>query len=594
MNEKIDMTFIKNIDKYVDFLHKLSEVKFSDWQHEILYDRDVTNCQRLILSAPTGSGKTIVSYVFANLHRLHEDLSKEYDRIIFTANVKTLSVERYNDLKNIGLNVGINIGDKKKNIEAPVICCTQETYNLKYKKYKDERHIVIMDEFHEMYDSPDRVKNYVLSLYKVKKDDKILILSATLGNINDFKEYIEYVTELPFELYETNERLTKLVFLDKPVNIEDIITHNSLLISFSIKNINTICEKLKEYISSNIKSRSLLDEEQSKILDSALKEFTEKYPSIYIQQDIFTYLRMGFSPFYANLPYQIKDLIYDLYKEGILRILISTDSIKTGVNLPIEYVIFTQLTSMHFVNSNGLNNKPYMSIKKFLQIAGRAGRKGYYDTGYVGICREFGNFEMYKERRVKYDISEVYDYLLNEKDINFQIIIKPDYLDLLLTINDKYEDKDFVNKLINEEVEFIIKYSTISYNKDSLQEEISLKLEDIYDTIKSNIKKKYIKYFFGLLEYTKEKYLSIDTIIKVYSKIFNNKEIDVMHDYDIDENNKTQDIKHLFNVYKSYLTLRNLYIEIDKKTKIEVKFHKYFLERFLELKNKYGIDDRMY
>ncbi|MCL2767847.1 MAG: DEAD/DEAH box helicase, partial [Synergistaceae bacterium] len=63
-----------------------------------------------VLSAPTGSGKTLVAYLWAGI--LNEDgyVQDTKERIIFTAPIKALSNERYMDLRRMGLDVGIETG----------------------------------------------------------------------------------------------------------------------------------------------------------------------------------------------------------------------------------------------------------------------------------------------------------------------------------------------------------------------------------------------------------------------------------------------------------------------------------------------------
>ena len=65
-----------------------------------------------VLSAPTGSGKTLVAYLWAGI--LDEEGFPAYPeggRIIFTAPIKALSNERYLDLRKMGFDVGIETGD---------------------------------------------------------------------------------------------------------------------------------------------------------------------------------------------------------------------------------------------------------------------------------------------------------------------------------------------------------------------------------------------------------------------------------------------------------------------------------------------------
>jgi len=102
----------------------MTEMTFYPWQMDAfkhIRDRDA------VLAAPTGSGKTWVAYLWAGLMDFDGTvLHPDRERIIFTAPIKALSNERYMELRRMGLNVGIETGDFKKNEDAPVICCTQE------------------------------------------------------------------------------------------------------------------------------------------------------------------------------------------------------------------------------------------------------------------------------------------------------------------------------------------------------------------------------------------------------------------------------------------------------------------------------------
>ena len=115
-----------------------------------------------VLSAPTGAGKTWVAYLWAGLvdetGRPLTDRSG-CDKVIFTAPIKALSNERYMDLLKMGFDVGIETGDFKKNAGAPVICCTQEIYNLKYAGMDGIR--LIIDEFHYIFSENERSRAYI-------------------------------------------------------------------------------------------------------------------------------------------------------------------------------------------------------------------------------------------------------------------------------------------------------------------------------------------------------------------------------------------------------------------------------------------------
>lgn len=68
---------------------------------------------------------------------------------------------------------------------------------------------------------------------------------------------------------------------------------------------------------------------------------------------------------------------YHAFVRGKSKILITTDAIGMGVNLPIRRIIFMDLQKF-----DG-EEKRYITSQETKQIAGRAGRKGIYDVGYV-------------------------------------------------------------------------------------------------------------------------------------------------------------------------------------------------------------------
>lgn len=70
------------------------------------------------------------------------------------------------------------------------------------------------------------------------------------------------------------------------------------------------------------------------------------------------------------------------FASGEAQILVATDAIGMGLNLPIRRVLFTQLHKFDGVASRALN------ATEVRQIAGRAGRHGLYDTGYVNVLED--------------------------------------------------------------------------------------------------------------------------------------------------------------------------------------------------------------
>ena len=83
------------------------------------------------------------------------------------------------------------------------------------------------------------------------------------------------------------------------------------------------------------------------------------------------------SVIYGDLPPEVRRLQYDSFINGENQVLVSTDAIGMGVNLPIRRIIFTETEKFDGEEFRLLTSQ---EVK---QIAGRAGRIGIYDIGYV-------------------------------------------------------------------------------------------------------------------------------------------------------------------------------------------------------------------
>ena len=89
---------------------------------------------------------------------------------------------------------------------------------------------------------------------------------------------------------------------------------------------------------------------------------------------------------YGALPYDVRHREAKKFADGETDILVATDAIGMGMNLPIRRIVFLQ---MHKFDGY---EKRSLSTSEILQIAGRAGRKGLYSTGYVAVSENRGRF----------------------------------------------------------------------------------------------------------------------------------------------------------------------------------------------------------
>ncbi len=90
------------------------------------------------------------------------------------------------------------------------------------------------------------------------------------------------------------------------------------------------------------------------------------------------------SVIYGSLPPEIRRRQMHLFAQKQTRVVVSTDAIGMGLNLPVRRIVFIQTEKF-----DGKNTRPLL-VSEIRQIAGRAGRFGIYDTGYVGAMGEEG------------------------------------------------------------------------------------------------------------------------------------------------------------------------------------------------------------
>lgn len=88
------------------------------------------------------------------------------------------------------------------------------------------------------------------------------------------------------------------------------------------------------------------------------------------------------SVIYGALPPEVRRREAERFASGESHILVATDAIGMGLNLPIRRVLFSTLTKYDGVADRHLNES------EVHQIAGRAGRFGMHDEGFVGVLQE--------------------------------------------------------------------------------------------------------------------------------------------------------------------------------------------------------------
>lgn len=100
---------------------------------------------------------------------------------------------------------------------------------------------------------------------------------------------------------------------------------------------------------------------------------------------------------YGALPPEVRRREAERFASGQSDILVATDAIGMGLNLPIQRVLFSTMTKF-----DGVADRP-LTESEVHQIAGRAGRFGIHEEGFVGVLKdaEPGALRMLKELLAK-------------------------------------------------------------------------------------------------------------------------------------------------------------------------------------------------
>ncbi|MEU8508968.1 DUF3516 domain-containing protein [Streptomyces brevispora] len=330
---------------------------------------EVVSGANVILSTPTGSGKSLVA-AGAHFTALAQDKVTFY-----TAPIKALVSEKFFDLcKLFGTeNVGMLTGDASVNADAPVICCTAEVLAaiaLRDGKYADIGQVV-MDEFH-FYAEQDRGWAWQIPILELPQAQFIL-MSATLGDVRMFEEDLTRRTGRPTSVVRSATRPVPLSYEYRLTPITETITELLETRQSPVYIVHFTQAAAVERAQSLMSINMCTKEEKEKIADLIGNfRFTTKFG-----QNLSRYVRHGIGVHHAGMLPKYRRLVEKLAQAGLLKVICGTDTLGVGVNVPIRTVLFTALTKYDGTRVRTLR------AREFHQIAGRAGRAGFDTAGFV-------------------------------------------------------------------------------------------------------------------------------------------------------------------------------------------------------------------
>ena len=325
--------------------------------------------RNVILNTPTGSGKSLVASA------MHFASLAHGRRSVYTCPIKALVNEKWMALcRELGAeNVGLSTGDATVNRDAPVLCCTAEVLaNMALRDGRDaDVDDVVMDEFH-WYADRDRGVAWQVPLLTLPQA-RFLLMSATLGDVTFFAEELTRGNGRETAIVKSVERPVPLeyAYSEIPVSamLEKLVTEGKApvyVVNFTQKD---AADSAQDFTSLNLCTR-----EEKNAVAEAIQGFRFASPH---GSDVRKWLKQGIGVHHAGLLPKYRVLVEQLAQRGLLKVICGTDTLGVGINVPIRTVLFTRLCKFDGQKT------AILSARDFHQIAGRAGRKGFDDRGFV-------------------------------------------------------------------------------------------------------------------------------------------------------------------------------------------------------------------
>lgn len=426
----------------------------------------------VFVAAPTGSGKTVIAEVAI------ETALASGGMAIYTAPIKALSNQKFRDFhaKYGEKTVGILTGDVTLNPDAPLLIMTTEIYrnSLLEKLGRFNRcKWVIFDEVHYL-DDKERGTVWEEALMLTPRDTEILALSATVPNAEQIAKWIETTHERPVRIITEEHRPIPLKFSYQCQNhvygdLEKIKTEiyggrnqvqtnqsafrmgrhrggkryfkkrsagtappmehrgapnrsDSLIHKIQEQNnlpciYFTFSRKRVEELAWEFAGLQLIEPEVKQQLADRFDDLCRRYEISHERssQMMRELIVQGIAFHHAGLLPTLKEVVEVLFSSRLLKVIVTTETFALGVNMPARSVVLDTLLK----RSNG--PRKIMRVRDLSQMAGRAGRRGMDETGFVYLrinpwevpLSELNNLLHGKPEEVSSRFSLTYSTLLN-------------------------------------------------------------------------------------------------------------------------------------------------------------------------------------
>ncbi|KAF2665334.1 antiviral helicase [Microthyrium microscopicum] len=392
--------------------------------------------ESVLVSAHTSAGKTVVAeYAIAQC-------LKNNQRVVYTSPIKALSNQKYREFDAEFGDVGLMTGDVTINPTATCLVMTTEILrSMLYRGSEIMREVawVIFDEVHYLR---DKARGVVWEETIILLPDKVryVFLSATIPNAMQFAEWIVKTHSQPCHVVYTDFRPTPLqnylfpagsdgihLVVDEkgqfrednfqkamaaiqdmqgedPNDINAKMNRNKkkprvsqgqkkgqsdiykIVKMIMLKSYNPVivfsfskreCEDYALQMATLTFNEDHEKEMVDKVFSSAIETLSEEDRKLPQIQHILPLLKRGIGVHHSGLLPILKETIEILFQEGLIKVLFATETFSIGLNMPAKTVVFTKVEKF-----DGQAVR-WVTPSEFIQMSGRAGRRGKDDRGIV-------------------------------------------------------------------------------------------------------------------------------------------------------------------------------------------------------------------
>ncbi len=351
----------------------------------------------VIVSAPTGAGKTVIAEYVIN------DCLAKGTKAIYTAPIKALSNQKFRDFQdNFKDHIGILTGDVTINPAAPILIMTTEIF--RNKALEENTNInnyswIIFDEIHYL-DDYERGTVWEESLIFLPPSMKMLALSATIPNIDEFARWLESIHKKPLKTVREDKRPVPLHFffqchnkiMDKTSGIKNLERHEHIrpnrpasLIKYLFENNKLPCiyfcfsRRRCERLAEEVLGFDFLNYNEKQDIKTLYHKLRERFNLLNEKSAdlMLPFIQKGIAFHHAGMLPTLKEVIERLFTSKLIKVIFTTETFALGINMPARTVVFDELRKF-YGNFYGT-----LKTRDFYQMAGRAGRRGIDEEGFV-------------------------------------------------------------------------------------------------------------------------------------------------------------------------------------------------------------------